>query len=450
MSLKNDLTTTFIGEHIGNYRITARLTAGGFGVVYLGEHTFLNRHVAVKVLHDKYLYSEWERSQFLQEAYILENVRHPYVLPVLDAGVHHGIPYIMTEFQAHGTLEDRLCNHYPLTTQAIETILYQIGMALVHLHAMGVVHCDVKPANIVFNAKGEALLMDFGIAEILTSTSQCRKMIQGSFDYMPPEQWKGLVCRESDQYALACLAYQLYTGQLPFQAQSCHDLLQLHLYGVPLQPRWYNPALPASVEEAILKAMAKESGQRHESMLAFLRALRIVAPLAEQRALLLKSKERWFSEGCAHYKAQHYQDALHAFNQALQLDAENAQAYYWKGLALSHLDDLGRALAAFDASIRYDPRYPTVYNARGNVLYRLGRYRDALAAYSTAIRLNPHYAQSYHNKGLAFHHLGMPEKALRMFQRARQLDGKHKETRGTDAIKAHRMMSSSFVGTMGG
>ena len=154
MSLKNDSTTTFIGEHIGNYRITARLTAGGFGVVYLGEHTILtDRHVAVKVLHDKYLFSERERSQFLQEAQILKRVRHPYVLPVIDAGFHRGFPYIMTEYQPHGTLEDRLRNHHPLTTEAIETILRQIGMALVHVHAMGVVHCDIKPSNILFNAQ---------------------------------------------------------------------------------------------------------------------------------------------------------------------------------------------------------------------------------------------------------------------------------------------------------
>ena len=143
---------------------------------------------------------------------------HPYVLPVIDAGVHRGFPYIMTDYQSHGTLEDRLHHHPSLTTEAIETIFYQIGMALVHIHAMGVVHCDIKPTNILFNARDQALLMDFGIAEILTSTSQQRKTIQGSFDYMAPEQWKRMICRESDQYALGCLAYQLYTGHLPFQA----------------------------------------------------------------------------------------------------------------------------------------------------------------------------------------------------------------------------------------
>ena len=437
MSLKNNSATTFIGEHIGNYRITARLTAGGFGVVYLGEHIILKRQVAVKVLHDKHVFSERERNQFLQEAYILENVRHPYVLPVIDVGVHCGFPYIMTEYQSHGTLEDRLHHHPSLTTEAIETILYQIGMALIHIHAMGVVHCDVKPANILFNARDEALLMDFGIAEILTSTSQHRKTIQGSFDYMAPEQWKRMICRESDQYALGCLAYQLYTGHLPFQAQSYHDLLHMHLYEAPLPPRRYNSAMPTYVEAAILKAMAKESDQRHESVLAFLRALRIVASSAEKRALFLKSKEQWLSEGYTFYKAQQYQNALAAFNQALQLDAENAQAHYWQGLALFHLNDLGRALAAFDESIRYDPRYPMVYNARGNVLYRLGRYEDAIAAYTTAIRLNPHYAQAYRNKGLAFYHLGMPRKASLMYQKARQLDGQQKVTDGTYAIKAY-------------
>lgn len=447
MCLQNASTATFIGEYIGNYHITAQLTAGGFGMVYLGEHTFLaNRYVAVKVLHDKYVSSERERNQFLQEAHILAKVRHPYVLPLIDAGVHCGFPYIMTEYQSRGTLEDRLRNHPPLTTEAIENILRQIGMALVHIHAMGIVHCDIKPTNILFNARDEALLMDFGIAEILTATSQHRKIIQGSFDYMPPEQWKGTICRESDQYALGCLAYRLYTGHLPFQAQSYHDLLHMHLYEAPLQPRWYNPALPEYVEAAILTAMAKKSGQRHESVLAFLRALRIVAPSAEKRALYLKSKEQWLSAGHTHYRAQQYQDALVAFNQVLQLDAENAHAYYWKGLALFHLNHLERALAAFDESIRCDPRYPMAYNERGNVLYRLGRYGEAIASYTMAIHLNPRYALAYRNKSLAYHSLGMPRKALLMHQKAQQLKGGQlKETDGTYAIKFHQPLHSFRV-----
>ena len=310
MSQKNDSTTTLIGEHIGNYRLTARLTTGGFGVVYLGEHTILaDRYVAVKVLHDKYLFSERERSQFLREAQILNRVRHPYVLPVIDVGTHRGFPYIMTEYQPRGTLEDRLRNHHPLTTEAIETILRRIGIALVHIHAMGVVHCDIKPSNILFDAEDQALLMDFGIAEILSSTSQHRTIIQGSSDYMAPEQWKGMICRESDQYALGCLAYRLYTGQLPFHGQSYRDLQYMHLYEAPLQPRWYNPAMPEYVEKAILTAMAKESDHRHESVLTFLRVLRIVAPTAEKRAPFPKNKAQMLSEGHAYYKAQQYQNA---------------------------------------------------------------------------------------------------------------------------------------------
>lgn len=447
MSQKNDSTTTLIGEHIGNYRLTARLTTGGFGVVYLGEHTILaDRYVAVKVLHDKYLFSERERSQFLREAQILNRVRHPYVLPVIDVGTHRGFPYIMTEYQPRGTLEDRLRNHHPLTTEAIETILRRIGMALVHIHAMGIVHCDIKPSNILFDAEDQALLMDFGIAEILSSTSQHRTIIQGSSDYMAPEQWKGMICRESDQYALGCLAYRLYTGQLPFHGQSYRDLQYMHLYEAPLQPRWYNPAMPEYVEEAILKAMAKESGQRHESVLTFLQALRIVAPAAEKRAPFPKNKAQWLSEGHAYYKAQQYQNALAAFNQALQLDAENAHAYYWKGLALFHLNHLGKALAAFDEAIRCAPRYPMAYNERGNVLYRLGRYGESVEAYTMAIHLNPHYVQAYHNKGAALDALHMPRKALLMHQKARQLEGaQHKETNGTDAIKPHQPLHSFRV-----
>jgi tetratricopeptide (TPR) repeat protein len=288
--------------------------------------------------------------------------------------------------------------------------------------------------------------MDFGIAEILLSTSQQRKTIQGSFDYMPPEQWQGMICRESDQYALGCLAYRLYTGHVPFHGQSYHDLQHMHFYEAPLQPRWYNPAMPEYVEEAILTAMAKACGQRHESVLAFLRALRIVASPTEKRAPFPKSKAQWFSEGYAFYKAQQYHDALAAFNQVLQLDAEHAPAYYWKGLTLSHLNHLESALAAFDAAIRYDPRYPMAYNERGNVLYRLGRYGEAVAAYTMAIHLNPYYVRAYQNKSAALNALHMPREALLMRQKARQLEGgQHKETNGTDAIKPHQPQHSFRV-----
>src|SRR5207249_2002146 len=128
-----------------------------------------------------------------------------------------------------------------------------IGEALQHAHQQNIIHRDLKPENILFNARGEALLADFGIARMLATAGIRQGTIIGTPPYMSPEQFRGTASKESDQYALGCIAYELFTGQLPFTAPDMVALMFKHIQEAPTAPRQLNPQVPVHIEQAILK-----------------------------------------------------------------------------------------------------------------------------------------------------------------------------------------------------
>jgi serine/threonine protein kinase len=142
-----------IGQEIGNYRLMSRLASGGFGNVYLSQHTLLpERRVAIKLLHT-FLSSQEERDQFLQEARFLEQLKHPFILPLIDVGISDNLPYQVTEYASGGSLRDILKQHQSsgLPQNIALTILSQICQALQYAHQRQVIHRDLKPENILFN-----------------------------------------------------------------------------------------------------------------------------------------------------------------------------------------------------------------------------------------------------------------------------------------------------------
>ena len=267
----------FIGKQIGNYRIDSEIASGGFGGVYLAQHIFLTaRFVAIKMLHAIHLGSQEEREGFLQEAQWLEKLKHPYILPIYDVGIHEGIPYLIAEYAQNGSLRDRLrrAGLQPLPVNEALTILSQVGQALQHAHQQNVIHRDLKPENILFNARGDALLADFGISTVLTTSSIKQTQVSGTPSYMAPEQFRGIVSRESDQYSLGCIAYELFTGQRPFGAADFIAMGFKHTTENPPPPSEVNPQLPGQIGQVILKAMAKERSARYTDITAFITALK--------------------------------------------------------------------------------------------------------------------------------------------------------------------------------
>lgn len=266
----------YINQQIGNYRVISELSSGSFGRVYLAQHTLLtNRIVAIKVLHTTHLAFPEEREHFLQEARFLEQLKHPYILPILDVGIVEGFPYLVAEYAANGSLRNRIRRAVPhlLPLHDVLTILRQVGQALQYAHQQQIIHRDMKPENILFNSKNEAVLADFGLATSLSTASIKHVDSSGTPAYMAPEQFQGNVSKESDQYSLACIAYELVTGQQPFRSETFYSIGYKHLTEAPTPPSQLNPSLPATVEQVILKAMAKQRGDRYHDVSGFISAL---------------------------------------------------------------------------------------------------------------------------------------------------------------------------------
>src|SRR2546421_6742107 len=226
-----------ISRNIGNYHIIRELASGAFGCVYLAQHTLLaKRIVAIKLLHITHLGSPEERADFLREAQFLEELKHPYILPIFDVGIEDGFPYIVAEYASNGSLRNRIKSHAPdlVPLEEILTILTQVGQALQYAHQQHIIHRDLKPENILFNANNEALLADFGLATSLSTASIKRVDQSGTPRYMAPEQFQGQVSKESDEYSLACIAYELVTGHQPFIANDFYALGFKHLTEQPI------------------------------------------------------------------------------------------------------------------------------------------------------------------------------------------------------------------------
>jgi serine/threonine protein kinase len=269
-----------LGSQLGSYILVNLLGHGAFGSVYLGKH-FLLEHkppVAVKVLNTT-LNTQVEIDRFFQEAVILDKLTHPNILPIVDANLYESYPFFVAEYAPGGSLRDRLdkFNGALMDLGDAMHLLNQVGLGLQHAHDLDIVHRDLKPANILFNAANDAVLADFGIAIQVQSTRRVDEI--GTPPYMSPEQFKGKVSKKSDQYALACIAYELLTGQQLFTADDPYTIGYKHIYELPVEPRELNPDIPPAIEVVILKALAKERDDRYESVADFIRALRTAAGL---------------------------------------------------------------------------------------------------------------------------------------------------------------------------
>jgi len=422
MPENSDEADNYIGKQIGNYRITDRFDGGSFGRIYRATHLYLShRVVAIKIMHLTYLGSAKERENFLQEARFLELLQHPNILPIFDLGIDEGFPYIVAEFAPNGSLRDRILryapNHIPLNE--VVSILTQVGQALHFVHEQQIVHRDLKPENILFNAKDDALIADFGIAVFLESRTTMYANVIGSPLYMPPEQFEGLASRRSDQYALACIAYELLTGHPPFIASHPIVLWKKHQSEEPRPISEINPTVPKHIEQAILTALAKKREDRYPDVASFISDL--LNPHSVSRALQ-KTEQEWLDDGNNLFNVRRYADALIAFERAIQRAPSFADAYEGKGSALAQLRRYAEALAAYDRAIELDPHYAQAYNGKGIVLYYLKHYEEALSFHEQAIRLDPAYSDAYLGKAHVLYDMKCFVDALAAFDEVIQRD----------------------------
>jgi hypothetical protein len=270
------------GTPVAGYVIEEQVGVGGMAVVYRARDDVLGRLVAVKVLFPALAADEEFRARFLRESRAVAAVDEPHIVPVYGAGDADGLLYIATRFVAGGDLArlQRAAGGRLAPARAADLIA-QVAGALDAAHYIGLVHRDVKPGNIlVESTPGRpeyAYLSDFGLSKSTSATSglTAAGKFVGTPDFSAPEQIAGeTVDGRADQYSLACVAFSLLTGAVPFARGDAMAALFAHVNAPPPALTGIRPELPAAVDEVMAKALAKDPAGRYESCAAFARALR--------------------------------------------------------------------------------------------------------------------------------------------------------------------------------
>ncbi len=264
-------TPTLEGQNIGKYRVLEALGRGGMARVYRAYHPQLDRYVAIKVLRSDLLEEQDLLARFQREARAIASLRHPNIVQVFDFDTFAGNYYMVMELLEGDSLRARL-NGYrsagqrmplPELMQIISAVLKGLGYA----HSQGIIHRDIKPANIMLTRQGEAVVTDFGIAQILGSNQMTASgLLMGTLSYMAPEQGLHGSCdQRSDLYSLGIVFYEMLTGYTPFQADTPLAILMKHLNDPLPLPRKIDPDLPLALEQIVLKALCKEPADRYQT-----------------------------------------------------------------------------------------------------------------------------------------------------------------------------------------
>ena len=254
----------------GRYEITRLLGRGGMAVVFLAQDLVLERQVAIKVLPPEVSQDAKVIHRFQQEAKTAAKLDHPNIIPIYRVESEAGLNYFVMKYVNGSSLEQRL-DQGPLPIDLARRVLRDAAMALGHAHNRGIVHRDVKPANIMLDSDGRVVLTDFGISKALDSSSALTGTgnIIGTPHYMAPEQAKGLdVDGRVDQYALAVVGHQILTGKQPFEGSS-HSILYKHVFEAPPRIFENRPDAPADLCAALDRALSKEPANRFPGMEEF-------------------------------------------------------------------------------------------------------------------------------------------------------------------------------------
>jgi len=267
------------GKMLGRYQLIRLLGRGGMGEVWLAEDTQLRRQVAVKLLPNVVASDQGYLRDFEREARAAAALEHPHILPVHDFGEQEAgdrvITYIIMPYIPGGSLRERLRGITgPLSTDEALYYLRQAAQAIDYAHNRDILHRDIKPANMLLQ-RDWLFLADFGIAKLLTSSTlqSGTHAGAGTPEYMSPEQAQGKAEFASDRYSLGIIAYQLFTGYLPFKGDTPYGTLMKQVSEEPPPPRQHNPDLPEAVELALLQGIGKRPEDRPASCVAFVQAI---------------------------------------------------------------------------------------------------------------------------------------------------------------------------------
>ncbi len=293
-----------LGTSIGNYRLDRILGRGGMGTVYAGEHVYIKKGVAVKVLHAQFAKYQEAIHRFLREARAATSINHANIVDVTDFGIlADGPVYFVMEYLEGKSLEDLIEKEGAVELHRALNVANQIALALEAAHAVGVIHRDLKPDNIMLLKKPGrrdlvrmapdqtwitereesydfVKVLDFGIAKVMIQDELMAETVQGAVfgtpEYMSPEAARGEdVDHRADVYSLGVILFDMLCGRPPFEAPQSSEVLSMHIHQQPPSPREFAPhrEITQMAEDLILKAMQKDPGKRYQNMSEFRRDL---------------------------------------------------------------------------------------------------------------------------------------------------------------------------------
>jgi len=278
-----------IGKTISHYKILARLGEGGMGVVYKAEDTRLKRLVALKFLPPSIMASEAEKTRFIHEAQAAAALNHPNICMIFEIDEAEGQAFIAMEFIEGQSLKEKI-EAGPLKLDEALSIAMQVAEGLQAAHEKQITHRDIKPANIMLTTKGQAKIMDFGLAKLAGRSALTKEgTTVGTIAYMSPEQARGEeVDHRTDIWAFGVVLYEMITGQLPFKGEYEQAVVYSILCEEPKPLTGLHTGVPMELERVVNKAMAKKAGERHQhidEMLFDLRSLKkeIEAGVSKER-----------------------------------------------------------------------------------------------------------------------------------------------------------------------
>ncbi|HYJ23242.1 MAG TPA: serine/threonine-protein kinase [Solirubrobacterales bacterium] len=259
------------GDEFAGYRIERRLGRGGMGILYLAVEPGLDRRVALKLIAPEAATEEVFSRRFAEESRIAASIEHPNVVPIYAAGAESGVPFIAMRYVAGSDLNQRIAREGRLAPEQAVALIAQVADGLDAIHAAGLVHRDVKPANVLLSGgdgADHAYITDFGVARNVATQSgltQTGRFV-GTLDYVAPEQISGAALdARVDVYALGCLLFKLLTGEVPFPREGEAARLYAHLHDPPPAPSLYAPEVSMALDDVVARAMSKQPEDRYPS-----------------------------------------------------------------------------------------------------------------------------------------------------------------------------------------
>ena len=253
---------------LNRYQLLEQFASGGMAEIYRARDLMLDRYVAIKMLREDHSNNPDFENQFRNEARSAANLSHPNIVTVYDFGNDQGQLFIVMELVPGKDLKSLLRQRGRFTVEECIPLMVQACAGIGYAHRAGLVHCDVKPHNMLVTPDNRLKVTDFGIARAMAGTSlgERTNVVWGSPQYFSPEQAAGeSPTPASDVYSLGVVLYEMLTGTLPFTASSVEELARLHMEAKPIPPSEYIPDLPEALEEIILKVLSKEPSARYRT-----------------------------------------------------------------------------------------------------------------------------------------------------------------------------------------